>query len=239
MELLVFGHAGDRTLVFPTRGGRFYEYENMGMVEQARDRIEAGELQLYCVDSVDAESFYCWWAHSQGRIERHQRYEDYLLEEVFPLMDLKNGYGKTIAHGCSLGAFHAANLAFRHPERIDRLVAFSGRFDLTLSIESFRDLFDGYYSEDIFFHTPAHYLPGLGCQRRLDLLRKMEIVFLIGTDDPFRENNERLSHVLWQKGVWHALRYWEGRAHRARFWKQMAPLFLTPSSRDQENLLSM
>ena len=52
MELLIFGHAGARVLVFPTRGGRFYEYENLRITERLRDKIEAGHLQLYCVDSV-------------------------------------------------------------------------------------------------------------------------------------------------------------------------------------------
>ncbi len=28
MELLILGHAGARVLVFPTRCGRFYDYEN-------------------------------------------------------------------------------------------------------------------------------------------------------------------------------------------------------------------
>ncbi len=37
MELLVFGHAGAKVLVFPTRCGRFYEYEEMGLVEIAID----------------------------------------------------------------------------------------------------------------------------------------------------------------------------------------------------------
>ena len=31
MELLVFGHGGAKVLVFPTRDGRFYEYENLGV----------------------------------------------------------------------------------------------------------------------------------------------------------------------------------------------------------------
>ena len=30
MELLVFGHGGARVLAFPTRCGRFYEYEERG-----------------------------------------------------------------------------------------------------------------------------------------------------------------------------------------------------------------
>ena len=58
MELLVFGHAGAKVLVFPTRNGRFHEYEDMRMTAVLRQKIDNGELQLFCVDSVDAESFY-------------------------------------------------------------------------------------------------------------------------------------------------------------------------------------
>ncbi|WP_332368664.1 hypothetical protein [Spirosoma telluris] len=58
MELLVFGHAGARVLVFPTRRGRFHEYEDLGLVNALADRIENGWLQLFCVDSVDRESVY-------------------------------------------------------------------------------------------------------------------------------------------------------------------------------------
>lgn len=52
-----------------------------------------------------------------------------------------------------------------------KLVAFSGRYDLTLSVESFADLFDGYYDENVYFHTPTHFLPSLDCAWRLELLR--------------------------------------------------------------------
>ncbi len=68
MELLVFGHAGARVLIFPTSMGRYYEYEDRGMVANLADQIDNGWLQLYCVDSVDAESFYNNWAHPGGKI---------------------------------------------------------------------------------------------------------------------------------------------------------------------------
>lgn len=66
MELLVFGHAGAKVLVFPTRDGRFFEYENLGMTEVLRPKIEAGHLQLFCVDAIYDESFYCWWRIPAG-----------------------------------------------------------------------------------------------------------------------------------------------------------------------------
>jgi esterase/lipase superfamily enzyme len=36
MELLVFGRGGAKVLVFPTREGRFYDYENWGQVNTLR-----------------------------------------------------------------------------------------------------------------------------------------------------------------------------------------------------------
>ena len=50
MELLVFGHAGARVLVFPTSQGRFFEWEDQGMPEALGDQIRNGWIQLFCVD---------------------------------------------------------------------------------------------------------------------------------------------------------------------------------------------
>ncbi|MGZ8191120.1 MAG: esterase family protein [Methylococcaceae bacterium] len=226
MELLVFGHAGAKVLIFPTRDGRFYEYEDLGIVETLKDKIDQGWLQLYCVDSIYAESFYCDWAHPSGRIQRHIAYEQYILDEVLPFMNAKNPHECTISHGLSLGAFHAANIAFRHPDLFKKLVAFSGRYDLTLNVESFTDLLDGFYNEDIYFHTPNHFLPNLDCSWRLNKLREMDIILVIGAEDPFLENNLELSAILHRKNINHQLIIWDGRAHKGRYWRQMAPLYI-------------
>jgi len=58
MELLVFGDRGAPVLVFPTSMGRFYQWEDFGLVSHMAPRIEAGWVQLWCVDSIDGESFY-------------------------------------------------------------------------------------------------------------------------------------------------------------------------------------
>ncbi len=226
MELLVFGHGGAKVLVFPTRDGRFYEYENIGIVGSLAHKINSGQIQLFCVDSVDHESLYCFWRHPADRIRRHMQFEDYILNEVLPFMSSINPHPCTIAQGSSLGAYHAANIAFRHPHLFRKLSAFSGRYDLTLNIESFRDLFDGYHDENIYFHNPSHFLPNLNCEHRLQHLRDMDIVFTIGRDDPFLDNNLHLSRVLGEKGIHHALHVWDGRAHRASAWRKMAPLYI-------------
>src|SRR5579863_5423674 len=58
MELLIFGHAGDPILFFPTRTARFYDYEDWQVIDALRRKIETGLIQIYCLDSVDKESFY-------------------------------------------------------------------------------------------------------------------------------------------------------------------------------------
>ena len=226
MELLVLGHAGAKVLVFPTRDGRFYEYENLGIAHALAHKIKAGHLQLYCVDSIVQETFYCHWRHPADRIHRHIQFEEYILNEVMPFMANKNPHPCTIAHGCSLGAYHAANIAFRHPHLFQKLSAFSGRYDLTMSVEYFRNLFDGYYDENIYYHTPTHFLPQLDCEWRLQHLRQMDIVFTIGKEDPFLGNNHHLSSILWSKGIWHSMHEWDGRAHRGCYWRQMVSLYV-------------
>lgn len=226
MELLVFGHAGAKVLVFPTRGGRFFEYENMRMVDQIRDKIDAGQLQLFCIDSVDTESFYCFWAHPAGRIQRHISYEEYVLREVLPFMSAKNSHPCTISHGCSLGAFHALNIAFRHPHLFDKLCVFSGRYDLTLKVDAFDNLLGGFYNSEVYFNTPTHFLPNLHCDYRLGQLREMDIVLVIGREDPFLDNNMFLSGLLNEKGIGHQLHVWDERAHRGYYWRKMVSVYL-------------
>ncbi|TDP01242.1 esterase family protein [Marinomonas balearica] len=226
MELLVFGSGGAKVLVFPTRGGRFFEYENLGMVEKIRHKIEANQLQLFCIDGIDAESFYCYWAHPSGRMTRYMQYEEYVLREVLPLMHTINAHPTTISHGCSLGAFHAANIAFKHPHLFNKLCAFSGRYDLTLQVEYFPNLLDGHYDESVYFNTPTHFLPNLHGHDQLNALRAMDIVLVIGKEDPFLDNNLHLSQILNEKGIDHQLHLWEERAHRGYYWRRMVPLYL-------------
>jgi esterase/lipase superfamily enzyme len=226
MELLVFGHAGAKVLVFPTRDGRFWEYEQLGLVASLGHKIGAGQLQLFCVDGIDNESFYNSRCDPSWRIRRHTQFEDYLLNEVMPLLAAKNQHPCTIAHGCSLGAYHAVNIAFRHPHLFAKVAAFSGRYDLTHAVENFGDLLCGHYDDDVYFNTPVHFLPGLSCEWRLGHLRRMDVVLAIGGEDPFLGNNRYLSRVLWEKGVPHALHIWDGRAHRGHAWRQMAPLYV-------------
>src|SRR5712691_10953059 len=104
MELLVFGQGGAPVLVFPTSMGRFYQWEEFGMVQALSQYLKQGWIQLFCVDSVDSES---WYNHSVPvavRGARHNQYERYLLDEVLPFIKNQNATPYLIAAGCSFGA---------------------------------------------------------------------------------------------------------------------------------------
>src|SRR5262245_27434456 len=109
MELLVFGHAGARVLVFPTSLGRFYEWEDRGMVGALGHHLEQGWLQLFCVDGIDGESWYNRRSHPHWRARRHDQYDSYLAGEVLPFTAARNGNPYLIATGASFGAYHAVN----------------------------------------------------------------------------------------------------------------------------------
>ena len=225
MELLIFGQSGARVLVFPTRVGRYFDFENWRLVDALGDHIRNGWVQLFCVDSIDGESWYNDWADPRGRVERHLNYERYIIEEVLPLTRYKNPDMSMIALGCSFGAFHAMNIALRHPKHFGRVIALSGRYDVTLNVDDFRNLMDGYYDEDVYLNNPSHFLPNADGDY-LAQLRELEVTIAVGEHDPFVHNNHEFSEILGNKGIPHRLDIWPGRAHRARFWRQMLPHYV-------------
>ncbi|MBD1393601.1 esterase family protein [Mucilaginibacter glaciei] len=226
MELLRFGHAGRAVLFFPPRMGRFYDYENWGIIGALAYRINNGELQLFCVDSIDEESLYSEWAHPIDRINRHLQYEQYIIAEVLPLMRTKKPDEDFEVAGCSLGAYHAANIALKYPNFFKKLICMSGRFDLTRPINNFRDLFEGFHNTDIYLNMPRQYLANMQAGWLLDNIRQMEILIAIGEADPFKNDNDQLSELLGWMGVNHQLYTWNGYAHNPNSWRKMVALYL-------------
>jgi esterase/lipase superfamily enzyme len=225
MELLVFGHAGPRMLVFPSRKQRFYEYEDRGMIAPLRARLEGGKLQLICVDSLDAESLYCFEKTPEERIQRHLQFERYVLEDVLPFSGELNAHPALSTHGCSFGAYHAMAIALRHPEHFQRVLAFSGRYDLTLDAGHYHNLFHGFYDDSLYYLMPSHFVPNLHDPGQLSAIRRLRFSLVIGEDDPFYADNLALSRAFTQKRIHHELHTWSGNAHRFRDWRQMAPIY--------------
>ena len=86
MALKVYGHWGVPILVFPCSLGRYYDYEGMGMIDAITEFIDAGKIKLYCIDSVDAESWYHFSVSPAERNARHEAYDSYIVREVIPFI---------------------------------------------------------------------------------------------------------------------------------------------------------
>ena len=217
MELLLFGHAGPLALVFPTSMGRFHEFEDRGMVGSLSERLERGELQLVCLDSIDAESWYHSSAHPHQRLERHLQDEAYVVHEVVPLARSRlypGADGRVTALGCSLGAFHAALLAFRHPCAVNRVIAMSGKYDNSTFL-------DGYSTMESYLTNPLAFLPGLRDDSILRWLRAMNVVIVTGSTDPHVDEARRLASVLSDVHVPVTLDVWDGWMHDWPYWQAM------------------
>lgn len=219
MELLAFGEGGTPVLVFPTSMGRFYQWEDFGMIGHLAGRIEEGWLQLWCVDSVDAESFYAKTKPWQERVARHLAYERYLVDELLPAVRAENGVDFLVLAGASFGAFHAATLATRRPGIARKVVGLSGAYDAARWL-------DGARAGDAYFVNPLAFLPELRDERYVDPLRATEIVLATGRDDPNVEDSRRLATILQEKAVPASLHLWDGWAHDWPYWKEMVDAFL-------------
>ncbi|HKS97112.1 MAG TPA: alpha/beta hydrolase-fold protein [Terriglobia bacterium] len=219
MEMLVFGHAGARVLAFPTSMGRFFDWEDRGLVGALGERLEQGFIQLFCVDSVDSESWYNKSITPHDRAVRHTQYDQYLVTEVLPFTREINSNPFVIAAGPSFGAYHAANFAFRHPEHVNRLLGMSGYYDIKRFTE-------GYSDDAVYFNNPCDFLMHEHDAARLEALRRLDIILATGRTDSGCENNFYLSGILWSKNVWHALRLWDGFAHDWPYWQEMLKLYI-------------
>jgi esterase/lipase superfamily enzyme len=220
MEMLIFGTAGIPVLAFPTSGGRFFEMEDFGMIFALAGRIDAGELQIYCVDSVDNESWYNRHTSPRGRIGRQIQYESYVLSEVVPQIRADNSEKRLVTLGCSFGGYHAMNIALRHPEIFTKALSLCGTFDLS-------GFLHGYYDLDCYYNLPTHYLPNLTDPWYLHRYARNDYVLATGWDDHCLDQNCNLDRILREKAIPHQLYIWEDRnSHGWSAWNEMARQYL-------------
>ena len=219
MDLLVFGHAGARVLVFPSSMGKFFEWEDREMTSALSEHLERGWIQMYCVDSVDADSWYAKWKHPGDRARYHARYDGYLREEVIPFTESRNGNPFLITTGASFGAYQAMSFALRYPALVGRVIGMSGIYDI-------REVTGGYTDQHVYPYNPAEFIFGETDPDRLAAMHRMDITLAIGQDDSLRGNSEYFSGRLWSKNIWHALRIWDGWSHDWPYWRQMIRTYI-------------
>jgi esterase/lipase superfamily enzyme len=219
VDYLWFGDAGRPLVMFPTSGGRYFENEDRGLIDAVSGYVDTGRLQVCCIDAFNDQTWNCPGLHPAERVRRHDVYDRYLCEEMFPMVAARAGRGDTAVYGASLGGFHAANFAARHPEQVARCIALSGLFDS-------RRLLEGFWDDLCYYHSPVHFVPNMDHDwaRRLG---RVEWVIATGEQDSLVGETRKFSQILRDKGIPVHSEIWPGVfGHDWPFWKQHLPRFL-------------
>ena len=206
MEFKVYGHGGKSVLFVPCQGGRFFDFENFKMLDAWADWIESGQCRVFSVDCIDNEAWAAQGADNRWRIENHERWYNYVVNELVPTIHYIACNGDPImTFGCSMGAMHAANLYYRRPDIFDSCFAISGLYD--------NKLFFGDYCDDLVYNNcPCLYLQNMPQDHwYMDLYRSQKSLVVCGQgawEEPLLESTRWLDTVCRSKGIPTRFEYW-------------------------------
>jgi len=224
MELKVYGHAGKPVLVFPSQSGRFFDFENQGMVGAVQWFIESGYTTLYTVDSVDSQSWANFSAHPTDRVLRHESYDKYIVKEVCPFVQQRHPGRKALTTGVSMGGYHSANFFFRHPNLFDGVVSLSGLLSPCYFIGDYMD-------DMVYFNSPLNYLAGLNDPWYLDQYRQSQIILCVGQgawEDEMQDELTNLQTILQTKQIPAWVDFWGHDVnHDWPWWLKQLPYFFS------------
>lgn len=210
-SVLVYGHWGRPLLAFPSQQGPAWQYEERGMIDAIGDLIEGGRVKVYAVDSYDSGSWHSESLSLEERAQQHGRYEDWIVNQVVPLIRADSGDEVEIAvTGVSFGAYHAANFALRRADLFPLAICHSGVYDVSV-------VADGPQREQrgdaVYFNNPADYVSHLGGDH-LDWLRSRVDLLLICGQGSWEDSTGALESTksfaaqLAEKGIRHELDVW-------------------------------
>lgn len=232
MPVSMVGHFGTPIIVFPTANQDFEEYERQGMFDVLGSFIESGMVKLYCVSSINGESWMNDRLHPAERAYLQALYDRHVVEELVPLIyqdcccpvpsgDQPN-YGLPIATiGSSFGAYHAANSLLKHPEIFRWCIAMSGVYDMSA-------YFEGHQDQNCFENNPVDYVPKLRDPKRLAELQRCSLNIICGQGPWERvEWSKQLPAALAKRGIKHNFDLWgHDVAHDWPWWKIQLKLYI-------------
>jgi len=225
MEFKSYGHAGKPMIVFPSSGGRFYEYEDFKMIEAIAPFIENGLIRVYTPDSIDAETWLSKFGWPGDRARHHNAYDAYIIEELVPFIrHHANWKGGMIATGCSMGGYHSVNFYFRHPDVFDTVIALSGIYDARFFVgENIGDY-------DVYINSPVDYLKNMQDTHYLEAYRRGNIIICTGLglweEDTIRDTRA-MEEILKAKSIPAWIDYWGYDVdHDWPWWRVQMPHFL-------------
>jgi esterase/lipase superfamily enzyme len=218
-----WGTWGAPVLVFPTAGGDAEEIERNLLVAACGELLEAGRIKIYSCDSLAGRAALTKEGTPAYRLWLLNQYQQCVRYEVVPAIHADSGGQElpVIVAGSSIGAFNSLAVMCRYPEVFSRAICMSGTYQL----ERF---YDDQFTEDLYFASPLHFLPGLEGEA-LDLLRQRFAVLASG-EGAWEDVGESwaAAHVLGTKGIPNRVDNWGPEwDHEWPTWRRMLPQYLT------------
>eukprot|EP01113_Clastostelium_recurvatum_P033564 TRINITY_DN4450_c0_g1_i1.p1 TRINITY_DN4450_c0_g1~~TRINITY_DN4450_c0_g1_i1.p1 ORF type:complete len:259 (-),score=42.01 TRINITY_DN4450_c0_g1_i1:60-800(-) len=200
-ELKVWGHAGRPVMVFPSSEGRFFDFENRGMIDVMKWWIDSGRLQVFCVDAIDSQSLFNKESSFHERAKRQREYVEAIVYDVVPyirnLQPESERWTPFLATGCSWGAYHSINFLIKYPEIFERAICLSGVYSLQF-------IFGDYSDDEVYFQDPLQYLPNINGHEDIEKLKRTKAVIVVGQgrwEEESIRDSDKLAHYLGTKGV--------------------------------------
>ncbi len=225
MEFKVYGNRGKLCFAFPPQNGRFWDFENFGMVECMRPWIEEGRIMLVCADGIDSESWSAKNDDPRHRIEMQEKWFRYITLELYPrARELGDVHGKGMLTGCSMGAVHSGIFFFRRPDLFDTVVALSGTYNAN-------DFIPGYMDDLIYDNSPVYFLPNMPFDHPyMELYRQSQLIFCVGQgawEDELLAGTRALDAVCREKAIPAWFDYWGFDVnHDWCWWQKQLPYFM-------------
>ncbi|MEG0527941.1 MAG: alpha/beta hydrolase-fold protein [Longicatena sp.] len=226
MQFKVYGESGIPCLVFPAQDGHFYDFENFGMIDAAKDYIESGRIQFFCCDSIDAETWSNETGNPRERMEQHERWYHYIVDELVPLIYDINGHKEhgIMTCGCSMGAMHALNFLLRRPDIFQRVLGMSGIYHADF-------FFKDYHDELTYQNSPSDYLPNMQQDHPyMEYYHSAEIALCCGRgawEQEMEASLKQMEQIFQNKQVDVWIDYWGyDVSHDWYWWKKQLDYFL-------------
>lgn len=202
--LAIYGHYGFALLLVPTAGADYLEYERFQLMDSLRPLVEGGKCKVFSINSVNKQSWMNKQMEGAHKAIRQNQWNQYVFNEVIPFIrNSTSADTPIIVSGASFGALHSMNLFLKRPDLFNGVIAMSGVYNLM-------EYTDGYYDEQVYFNSPAHYLPKLTDEWYLSQIRRSQHIHIFSGEGPYEAPDaaREFAGTLYNKGIWYDLDIW-------------------------------
>jgi esterase/lipase superfamily enzyme len=223
MPIVTYGDYGFALLLVPTAAADYLEYERFQLIDSLAPVIDSGKVKVFSVNSINTESWLNNDMLGEHKAIRQNQFNEYIFNEVIPF--IKNSTSAdtpVITCGASFGALHSMNLFLKRPDLINGVIAMSGVYNLM-------EYTKGFYDEQVYFNSPAHYIPNLTDHYVLEQIRNSNHIHILTGSGSYEAPDaaREFAGILYNKGINYELDVWGDEwTHDWPTWRAMLPQYL-------------